>query len=433
MSEGAQANGGATSNGGVAGAPAQGGMSGASGLAGSTGGAMASAGFPGTAGGTGGKGGSAGTGAAGASGAGTAGKSGAGAGGAGAAGQGGASAAGQGGTAAGGSAVGPTCKQAGGNRCATAASDCAGLTTFASSDCAACCLVPQNPVYGSFPDPFVVRVGDTYHAFATGQNIPRITSKDLDTWKAEGKSLNPGPWADQTLDHWAPTAYQAKDKTWVMFYAGVVQGSGQHCLGRATSSSVTGMFVETSNTPFICKSGGLWSLDPSVFQDPTTGKDYLVWRQDTAAMPHGTVHIRELDNTGHLTGTEHQLIERASAEPSWEFDASGGVMENPAMIHAGGTYHLFYSANRWETASYATGHAHCDTPVGPCTKTSTTSPWQGSLGKMLGPGGADFVKAADGTTFMYMHGWESPDVGPGVGARKLWFYRFETPPKIAPL
>ena len=43
---------------------------------------------------------------------------------------------------------------------------------------------------------------------------------------------------------------------------------------------------------------------------------------------------------------------------------------------------------------------------------------------MLGPGGADFVKAADGTLFMYMHGWLAPDVGPPAG-RKMWMVRLK--------
>jgi hypothetical protein len=327
----------------------------------------------------------------------------------------------------------PTCKQAGGTRCATSVAACAGMKTLAASDCAACCVVPTNPVYGkSAPDPFILRDGTTYHAFATGKNITHLTSSDLAVWTLAKDALTPGPWADQNVDHWAPTAYQAKNGTWVMFYAGLVAGTGKHCLGRATSTSAAGTFVDTSATPFVCYSNMGWSLDPSVFQDMATGKDYLVWRQDTPTNNAGTVYESELDPAGRLTGATTELIHRATTEPSWEFDANGGVMENPAMIRAGGTYHLFYAGFRWQTAGYAVGHATCTTPAGPCTKTSTTSPWQGSLGKMLGPGGADFVTTADGTLLMYMHGWQAPDVGPGVGTRALWLYRFDAKANTSP-
>lgn len=323
-------------------------------------------------------------------------------------------------------AAASTCKQGGGTRCASAAAACAGLLTLASSDCAACCAVPSNPVDGqSAPDPYILRDGTTYHAYATGKHIKHLTSTDLATWTLANDALNPGPWADQNVDHWAPTAYKAKNGTWVMFYAGLVAGSGKHCLGRATSASLASTFVDASSTAFICYANMGWSIDPSVFQDAVTGKDYLVWRQDTPAHRSGTIYESELDAAGRLTGATTELIHRATAEPSWEFDADGGVMENPAMIHAGGTYHLFYAGYRWQTAGYAVGHATCTTPAGPCTKTSTTTPWQGSRGKMLGPGGADFVTSPDGTVLMYMHGWENPDVGPGVGTRKLWLYRFD--------
>jgi len=42
---------------------------------------------------------------------------------------------------------------------------------------------------------------------------------------------------------------------------------------------------------------------------------------------------------------------------------------------------------------------------------------------MLGPGGADFVAAPDGTLLIYMHGWLAPNVGAPDGSRKLWLYR----------
>lgn len=142
------------------------------------------------------------------------------------------------------------------------------------------------------------------------------------------------------------------------------------------------------------------------------------------AIPSGNAFIRPLDDNGNLIGVEHELVSRAKAEPSWEFDGSGGVLENPAMIHADGVYHPFYSGYRWQTAKYANGHAVCDAPFGPCAKTSKENPWQGSKGDTLGPGGTDFVRAADGTLFIYMHGWLAPDVYPN-GSRKLWMYRMK--------
>ena len=356
------------------------------------------------------------------------GEAGVGGGGAGMAGQGGAGGGAAGAPATGGSGGGtslPTCKKAGGNRCAATKVECAGLTTFASSDCTSCCLVPSNPVFdASWADPFMVRNGGTYWTFATGGSVRRRSSKDLVHWSAIDSAISSAPWKKPSAGFWAPTVYHAKNGKWILYYAAERSGNTtQHCIGRAVANSISGTFVDSAQEPFLCHSS-YWSIDPSVFRD-ANGKDYLVWRQDTAAQSKGNAYIRPLDDAGKLTGTEHLLISRAKSQPSWEFDASGGVLENPAMLHRGGTYHLFYSGYRWQTAKYANGHALCDAPFGPCSKTSKANPWQGSKGHMLGPGGADFVSAADGTLFIYMHGWHEPNEGPPNGTRKLWMYRMD--------
>lgn len=339
--------------------------------------------------------------------------------------QGGAS---QGGAAGGGGAggsVAKTCKQAGGDRCGATVAACAGLFTLPSSDCVSCCKVPSNPVFDAeWPDPFMVRQGDTYYTFATGGTVRRRSSKDLVTWTGINAALSTAPWKKADAGFWAPTVYHAKSGKWILYYASEIKGATtQHCIGRAVANSITDTFVDSAADPFLCRNAR-WSIDPSVFHD-NDGKDYLLWRQDTADMSSGNALIRPLDANGNLAGTEQLLVSRAKVEPSWEFDSDGGVLENPAMIHDGGTYHLFYSGFRWQTAKYANGHALCDEPVGPCTKTSTATPWQGSKGDMLGPGGADFVKAADDTLFIYMHGWLAPNVGSPNGSRKLWMYRMK--------
>ncbi len=333
--------------------------------------------------------------------------------------------AGSGGSGGSGGAPLPTCQQAGGNRCGSTAAECAGLFKLASSDCVSCCKVPSNPVFDAqWADPYIVRKGDTYYTFATGSTVRRRSSKDLVTWTTADTALETAPWKKADAGFWAPAVYRAKSGKWILYYASEIKGpTSQHCIGRAVSNSITGTFVDNSTTPFLCRSTH-WSIDPSVFQD-NDGKDFLLWRQDTADMPSGNAFIQRLDDNGQLTFNEHLLLTRAKVEPSWEFDSTGGVLENPAMIHEDGIYHLLYSGFRWQTAKYANGRAICDAPTGPCTKKSKETPWLGSKGDMLGPGGADFVKAEDGTLFIYMHGWLAPDVGPEVGSRKLWMYRLK--------
>ena len=60
-----------------------------------------------------------------------------------------------------------------------------------------------NPVYrGDFPDPFVLKVGDGYYAYATngaGKQVQTPTSKDLVHWQ-------PGPDVLPKVGSWASTA-----------------------------------------------------------------------------------------------------------------------------------------------------------------------------------------------------------------------------------
>ncbi|WP_225859127.1 family 43 glycosylhydrolase [Streptomyces albicerus] len=64
-----------------------------------------------------------------------------------------------------------------------------------------------------FPDPDVVKAGDTYHAFATnadGKNIQHATSTDLVRWSVADADALPavGSWAipERTLV-WAPEVF----------------------------------------------------------------------------------------------------------------------------------------------------------------------------------------------------------------------------------
>jgi len=82
----------------------------------------------------------------------------------------------------------------------------------------------------------------------------------------------------------------------------------------------------------------------------------------------------------------------------------------------GGRTYLFYSANRYSTARYATGYAICATPVGPCRRASnsplaSSSPLLATGGSVSGPGGpAAFVDTAGRLRLAYA-AWDRGRVG----------------------
>src|SRR3712207_3655186 len=66
----------------------------------------------------------------------------------------------------------------------------------------------RNPVHeGDFPDPFVLRVGETWHAYGTnggGQEVRTLTSTDLVRWRRGPDALpEVGAWAYPGKT-WAP-------------------------------------------------------------------------------------------------------------------------------------------------------------------------------------------------------------------------------------
>jgi hypothetical protein len=97
-----------------------------------------------------------------------------------------------------------------------------------------------------------------------------------------------------------------------------------------------------------------------------------------------------------------------------------------------GEWLLTWSANLWETRSYATGLAVCTGPSGPCRRVSGPEPWlRNSTGPGLataaelgGAGGLSFAPGPDGTLYAVLHGYAGPGPEP-EGPRVAWAFQVE--------
>ena len=87
------------------------------------------------------------------------------------------------------------------------------------------------------------------------------------------------------------------------------------------------------------------------------------------------------------------------------------------MIEHDGRFYLFYSANAWDSASYAMGYAVCTSVTGPCRKPRST-PWLASKGDIAGPGGGSAFKPRRGPDFLVFAAWSSGAVGYDVGGAR---------------
>ena len=276
-----------------------------------------------------------------------------------------------------------------------------------------------NPVYkDAFADPHVLRVGDTYYAYATFDvenpaNFQVIRSDDLVTWEELGDAMPALPeWTALNVGlTWAPGVIQIEDQ-FVMYYTARDKKSNRQCIGRAISDNPAGPFRDDSAQPFICQSDLGGSIDAYPFQDDD-GKLYLLWKNDGNCCAKGvSLWIQELSPDGlTLQGEPIELIERDQA---WEVP----LIENPAMLEHNDKYYLFYSANKWDSIYYAVGYAVCDTVTGPCEK-PLSEPWLKYNGHVNGPGGQSFFTDEEGNLWMAYHAWTGVNIGDTTGDRSL--------------
>lgn len=279
------------------------------------------------------------------------------------------------------------------------------------------------PVYsGDFADPFVLRVDDRYYAYATnagGINVEVVTSSNLASWERLGDALPSLPsWAGLGFT-WAPVVLSQRDR-YVLYYTVRHAASGRQAISVATGDRPEGPFNDVSRAPLIFQQERGGSIDPSPFVD-VDGRAYLLWKSDDNAIGRRTsLWICRLDGDGLSFAGKVVCLLRKSQQ--WEEP----LIEAPSMVRAAGGYYLFYSANWWESSSYAVGYGTGRRPAGRFNKMTSAGPWVSSRDGAAGPGGQEFFTDTRGALWMAYHAWQSDKVGYAAGgARALWVDRVE--------
>jgi beta-xylosidase len=266
---------------------------------------------------------------------------------------------------------------------------------------------PAFPSYtGDFPDPFVLPVRGGYLAFGTntgGANVPVLTSEDLSEWRVAGDALPVLPsWAVSGASlTWAPAVLDRGDGTWVLYFVARDRASGLQCIGAALATEPAGPFQSASGGPLVCQTELGGSIDPYPFRD-TDGSAILLWKNDgnCCGLRVGLWSQRLGPDAISLVGPPAELLVK---DRPWEEP----LIENPALVVAGGTYHLLYSGGWWESPSYAIGHATCAGPFGPCAKVGD-QPVLASGAGAWGPGGEAVFSDHQGKAWLAYHAWTAP-------------------------
>lgn len=280
----------------------------------------------------------------------------------------------------------------------------------------------SNPVFGSdFPDPFVLRAGGTFYAYATNSafsNVQTLRSSDLVHWRRGGDAMpNLAPWTLRGRT-WAPEVIRLSARRYVLYYTARSFALDVQCVGHATASSPVGPFVDHAAKPLVCQKAEGGSIDASPFRD-TNGRLYLLWKNDGNCCGKKTyLYAQRLTSSGlRLVGRRARLIHNDAA---WE----GTTVEAPTLWKQGGKYFLFFSANVYNTEFYGVGYATCRGPLGPCSD-SKENPILASKCRAVGPGHQTLIRDRRGRVWIVYHAWVPGKVGSVAPGRVLWLDRVE--------
>jgi beta-xylosidase len=280
---------------------------------------------------------------------------------------------------------------------------------------------PFIPAFSEdFPDPFVLRHGDQFLAYATNAtgdraNVQMARSTNLVDWAhiTTGDRLHDAmpqmpPWAKSGLT-WAPEVLKT-DTGFALHFTARDKKSDLQCLGAAFSTNPLGPFTSNADAPLLCQTELGGTIDSHAFRD-TDGQLYLYYKNDgnnPQFKKPTDIYVQRLSADGlNVVGEAVALVRN---DTPWE----AHVIEAPTMVRHGDGYILFYSANHygWEThqrlSPYAIGYATCKGPMGPCTD-ANANPILNSYndkkaGCLSGPGHQSVFEVG-GRQFISFHGW----------------------------
>ena len=274
-----------------------------------------------------------------------------------------------------------------------------------------------NPVYDrNFPDPGVLKVGDTYYAYGTNdgdRNVPLLTSTDLVHWSGPVEVMPElGEWA-YPGNTWAPEVLRVSDDRFVLYYTARSPDANLQCVGTAVADNPRGPFRDRSDKPLICQEDEGGSIDASPFRDPD-GTLSLYWKNDGNHIDAPThLYGQRLSYDGlRLKGEPVRLLTNHAL---WH----GHVIEGPQMHVREGRYHLFYSAHAYDSSNYAVGYAVCEGPLGPCHDAPENPILKTGPGA-AGPGHCSLVVGPDGKDWLLYHAWPPDAVGSSDPGRTMW-------------
>lgn len=219
---------------------------------------------------------------------------------------------------------------------------------------------PNNPVLEGFhadPDIIYSEKMGKYYLYPTsdgyenwgGYYFKVFSSDDLKFWKDEGVILDlkkDAPWAGRNA--WAPTMIEKKINGEYKYY---YYYTGAQKIGVATSDSPTGPFKDLGKPLIADKPAGInrgQEIDPQVFCDPLSGKNYLYW---------GNGYLAVVELNEDMMSIKDQSLKIIPLD--------GTFREGIYVIYRDGTYYFTWSENDTRSEDYRVRYGTSKSPLGP--------------------------------------------------------------------
>ncbi len=220
--------------------------------------------------------------------------------------------------------------------------------------------ISNNPVLeGYYADPeiiysekegkyFLYPTSDGFDSWS-GHYFETFSSEDLVHWKNEGVILDlkkDVSWTDRNA--WAPCAIEKKiDEEFKYFY----YFTAAQQIGVAVADDPAGPFKDIGKPLIDFKPEGInrgQEIDPDIFEDPVSGKNYLYWGNGYMAVVELNKDMISFDpSTLKVLNTDHTF------------------REGTEVFYRNGTYYFMWSEDDTRSPNYRVRYATADNPLGP--------------------------------------------------------------------
>jgi len=289
----------------------------------------------------------------------------------------------------------------------------------------------------SVHDPVMIKEGDTYYLFATGNGIAVWSSKDMQSWKKEAPVFDAAPiWALNAIPGfkghiWAPDIY-FEDGVYYLYYSVSAFGKNTSAIGVATNKTLNAQspdFKWIDHGKLIQSVPGKtnWNaIDPNVTKDQK-GTPWMVFGSfwdgiKLVQLDPDLLHLAQ--NTDQMPTIASRKTTPGSVNPPAiegnPADAGGNAIEAPFLFKKGKFYYLFASTDyccKGEKSTYKIIVGRSKSIQGPYVDRNGQEMAHGG-GTLLLQGNSDWygvghnaVAAVDGADYLIFHGYDAKDKG----------------------